>query len=1323
MKKIFRNLFIFAAAIAAASCGQELKPVQSATGLSKGEALVSFGAETDKPTTKVSIGTDDDLTFKSSWVEDVDKMWIDYLWETDDDIYGGAILSNAWNGTSFTATMSVPKVGEEEVAANWVYTCYYPQSTVEEGSSNVFYSFGANREQQTANYNGAYDLMYCSKETTNSKACKDGDKDVIFNMKRLTSLVYFHITTEDFDASEKLKCATLVILEDVDNGVDAGDVIIASDQVYLGQDNEENRCIYAYGAGQSNSITLTTEQDMADFKLWFNVIPVVFSKAQLVLTTSSGRSLTLNMGKDDRLFEYVAGGLNKSVIGPIPASAFKKPEPPAPTEPTYTLAFTQLTSASSYTAKHDYEYDGVDWSIFGNQSLSGNILRIGGKNIIATDRTITSTSKISGEVSYIVINHAGLTNGKESQITVNSFSIEASTDPGFTAETTEKVTITDFSVSDAGDLNIAFEDSHKDSFYRITMNCTITGSNNCYLTIKNIEFWLGAVIPKYDVTISDDIVGGEVTATPTRAKVGETVCLSPVPDNGYDFTSWNVTCSNRPVEVSEDNTFVMPEGDVVVSAIFTAKPKYKISITQPTVGGEIRASHTEAWEGQEVTLTPVAVTDYALSSWNVTYGSEKTPVEINDNKFIMPAGNVEVTATFEIVYRLTVSPMKPVKETSSNGSQAFTVSTNTTDWTASVPNDQSWASVNKKNATSFSVAYTANESETETTLERSVVITVASEQAGLTGEKAIKITLTQAGKEYIAPGTGYKLVTDISELSAGMVIVLGCASQNKVAGALGSNTYLLSQDAKIKDGVLTANNVIEFTLGGSTDKWTLTSIEGTLGATADKKLAVNTGTTTWTIAIENSNAAIASTNTSYGKIQYNSVNPRFLNYASSQTAIQIYAKDDGLESRHLEFLSDKDTKDMKDGVSISALDLNGAIEGTKTYKSSDELVATITDDGIITLLKAGTTIISVHIDPTETYRAGSASYELEVIDTRETCAEPVADPPAGEVSEGTQVTLSCSTDNSTIFYRIGTTGNFVPYSSGITIDEPKTIYAYAKAEGYKQSATKMFSYKVAGVVKLAQPEEFIYDSATKTIKWNKVTTDVNNNAIAGYTVRYNLYIDENLVSASPLTETEYTLTESEVSAGRHTAKVIAVGNGNEYIDSDETVLSGGFDVTYAKYYVKVTSELSDWRGSYIIVYETGTDAYAFDGSLSTLDAVKNYKVVDVSGSKIEATDDIKAIQFVVDYKGESTTVYNLKSASDKYISGTTVTAAAANKISQADRDTNYEITFGIENNNAMVYSQSKDMKMQLKYNSASDQNRFRFYKTGQQAISLYKLEN
>lgn len=249
---------------------------------------------------------------------------------------------------------------------------------------------------------------------------------------------------------------------------------------------------------------------------------------------------------------------------------------------------------------------------------------------------------------------------------------------------------------------------------------------------------------------------------------------------------------------------------------------------------------------------------------------------------------------------------------------------------------------------------------------------------------------------------------------------------------------------------------------------------------------------------------------------------------------------------------------------------------------------------------------------------------------------------------------------------------------------------------------------------------YLKASASKTsiaAAGETVTITVDTNVPTGWDARSsddtNFKIINKGADSFKLEVTANTNTES----GR-SATITVSANGADNVEIELTQDKAG--ATTKKYYIKVTAAPSDWRGSYLIVYETGN--VAFDGSLTTLDAASNTKPVTISNNQIEATDAMKAIQFTVAYKTGETDVYSLKSASGKYIAGTKSSNKKSNGLVQADNDTDYKISFKYENSIAAIYSKSSDGDMILQYNSANDQTRFRFYKSAtQKAISLFKL--
>ncbi len=142
----------------------------------------------------------------------------------------------------------------------------------------------------------------------------------------------------------------------------------------------------------------------------------------------------------------------------------------------------------------------------------------------------------------------------------------------------------------------------------------------------------------------------------------------------------------------------------------------------------------------------------------------------------------------------------------------------------------------------------------------------------------------------------WELVTDASTLKAGDELVIVCTSKNKIAGSI-SSSIMASVDVTISNNTISSlpSGAVTLTLGGSSGSWTFTNSSGQkLGATAVKKLAWGTGTTTWSISISNKNATIQNGTSTYGRFLYNVDNPRFTTYTSSTSTTmllpQLYRK-------------------------------------------------------------------------------------------------------------------------------------------------------------------------------------------------------------------------------------------------------------------------------------------------------------------------------------------------------------------------------------------------------------------------------------------------
>ena len=159
------------------------------------------------------------------------------------------------------------------------------------------------------------------------------------------------------------------------------------------------------------------------------------------------------------------------------------------------------------------------------------------------------------------------------------------------------------------------------------------------------KFVKGSATTEYSVKVSAES-GGTASASPAKAVFGTEITLTAKADAGYTFKQWQVVTGGVTIK---DNKFTMPAGNVEVKAIFEkdatpppATTEYSVTVTTDG-NGTAMADKTSAAAGTVVTLSATPKSGYTFKQWQVITGG----VTIKDNKFTMPAGNVEVKAVFE----------------------------------------------------------------------------------------------------------------------------------------------------------------------------------------------------------------------------------------------------------------------------------------------------------------------------------------------------------------------------------------------------------------------------------------------------------------------------------------------------------------------------------------------------------------------------------------------------------------------------------------------------------------------------------------------------
>lgn len=117
-------------------------------------------------------------------------------------------------------------------------------------------------------------------------------------------------------------------------------------------------------------------------------------------------------------------------------------------------------------------------------------------------------------------------------------------------------------------------------------------------------------------------------------------------------------------------------------------------------------------------------------------------------------------------------------------------------------------------------------------------------------------------------------------------------------------------------------------------------------------------------------------------LQYNTGNPRFACYTGSQKHLTLYKQEDSRTAVEVTFneIDGDQTLFFTKGFTY-----NSAATATPTrpitYSSSNQEVATISTEGVVTLVGAGTTVIKASTAADNTYQEGAAQYTLTVRNT------------------------------------------------------------------------------------------------------------------------------------------------------------------------------------------------------------------------------------------------------------------------------------------------------------------------------------------------------
>ena len=410
-----------------------------------------------------------------------------------------------------------------------------------------------------------------------------------------------------------------------------------------------------------------------------------------------------------------------------------------------------------------------------------------------------------------------------------------------------------------------------------------------------------------------------------------------------------------------------------------------------------------------------------------------------------------------------------------------------------------------------------------------------------------------------------------------------------------------------------------------------------------------------------------------------------------------------------------------------------------TYSSSAEAVATIDENGEVTIVGMGTTTIKATFAGDAVYLAGEASYTLKVNDPSLTKVTFDATVDKGESPlSKSNITLSCSNGvlNNESEYRLykSSTTTFACSAGNIAMIEFIGVSGNP-ASGFAAPAEGNFVTDGNNATWTGNATSVSFEASGAQVRATKIFVSYREDTRTEAGLAYEVEEVEKVVGDEPFTNaltnpnsvyvsfTSSDETVAEVAAnGQATIKAVGTTTISAVFEGNETYKPAtvSYTLTVAApvapfdgdYFVKVTSANDLTSGEYLIVY--GEGSLAFNGALETLDAVSNTIPVVFDHDKIQGTNEALTAVFTID-----ATAGTIQSASGMYIGQT----SDANGLT-ASAETAYTntITFDEEGNANIVSGGAY-----LRYNSASNQTRFRYYKsssyTNQQTIQLYKKES
>lgn len=232
----------------------------------------------------------------------------------------------------------------------------------------------------------------------------------------------------------------------------------------------------------------------------------------------------------------------------------------------------------------------------------------------------------------------------------------------------------------------------------------------------------------------------------------------------------------------------------------------------------------------------------------------------------------------------------------------------------------------------------------------------------------------------------YKKISSIDELTDGKYVIANEKGEYAMNSTNDGKFYTHTSISPIDNEIINPDASIIWEIKTNNGSKTINNGTSYVYCAGEKNVPIKTWADNdngffWNFTVTSGVFTVQSVKTTTLYLKYNAQSPRFTTYKSGQQNLTLYKLEEtGKSNPELTFsgITGDITKMLADGSYSSKATTKS--DATIVYSSSNQEVATIDQQGLVTLIAGGTTVIKAEVAETATFNASFIEYTLKVTD-------------------------------------------------------------------------------------------------------------------------------------------------------------------------------------------------------------------------------------------------------------------------------------------------------------------------------------------------------